>query len=426
LWEKKSKVESRNNRSQLIGFIVGIVAVLILTVILIQVIMSPTLKDLINLVLILGLTSLISMILGFVSYQVGLWRRIPRISYTLTLGYMIASGLIFLNVWITARLMFINQHDLALGSLLLLFAGGISIAYGYFLSRTISRELELLTQSAQQLSKGDFSIRVPVQGQDEIARLAEAFNQMAAQLERAAEKEQALDQARRNLVAWASHDLRTPLTSLRVMIDALKDEVVDDPATVARYLQQSQAEINRMSHLIDDLFEMAQLEAGYQDLVMQWIDLADLVSDTLESFAARADSQGISLNGVVDPAIDLVCAAPEKLSRILDNLISNALRYTPQNGTISITAKSKGGSVLVEVADSGSGIDLEDLPHIFDPFYRGEKSRSRDKKTEESVGLGLSIVKGLVEAHGGEIWVNSDPGQGTTFSFSIPKPSQDS
>ena len=295
----------KNKPSRLINFIFSIAAVLIVTIILIQVIMSPSLDDLMYLLIVLSLTSLVSTILGFGSYKLGWWKRLPRISYALILGYILSSGLIFFNVWVTARLMFINQHDLALGSLLLLFAGGISIAFGYFVSSTISKQLEILADGAQQLSRGDFSTRVPVQGKDEIAQLALAFNEMAARLEGAAESEKALDEARRNLVAWASHDLRTPLTSLRVMVDALADGVVDDPETVSRYLSQSQSEIKRMSNLIDDLFELAQLDSGYLKLDYEWIDLSDLISDTLESFAARADSQGVRLEGTVDQGVDL-------------------------------------------------------------------------------------------------------------------------
>ncbi len=411
----------KQKRSSTLSFVFIVLATLILTLILIQVVMSPSLDDLMYLLIVLSLTSLASTILGFGSYKLGWWQKLPRISYAMILGYILASGLIFFNVWVTARLMFINQHDLALGSLLLLFAGGISIAFGYFLSSTISQQLETLASGAQQLSEGDFSTRVPVQGQDEIAQLSQAFNEMAARLEGAAENEKALDEARRNLVAWASHDLRTPLTSLRVMIDALTDGVVEDSETVSRYLSQSQAEITRMSKLIDDLFELAQLDSGYLNLDFEWIDLSDLISDTLESFAARANTQGVVLEGTVDPQIDLVWADPEKLSRILDNLVSNALRYTASSGTISLQAEVDESLTIIQVSDSGSGILPEDLPHLFDRFYRGEKSRTRDKGLDGGVGLGLAIVKGLVEAHGGEISVKSDLGQGTTFSFNLPE-----
>ena len=278
------------------------------------------------------------------------------------------------------------------------------------LSIAITGALEKLASGAELLSQGDFSTRVDISGKDEIARLAAAFNHMSARLEQAAEAEQALDEARRNLVAWASHDLRTPLTSLRVMIDALVDGVVSDPETVSRYLRQSQNEITRLSTLIDDLFELAQLDTGQRDLDFEWISLSDLVSDTLESFAARSDASRVTLKGAVSPEVDPVWAAPDKLSRILGNLVANALRHTPEGGLIEMLAEVDGDHVLVSVQDNGSGIDPKDLPHVFDRFYRGERSRVRAGEHSGGAGLGLAIAKGLVEAHGGQISVESAPG----------------
>jgi signal transduction histidine kinase len=404
-----------------VNYLIVILTVLLLTVVLIELIMEPPMGDLINLALYLGLTSLASALFGFISYRMGWWRWLPRLSYALILGYILAGFLTLLNVWVTARLMFINKHDLALGSLLLLFAGGISIGYGYFLSNVITQALGKLVDGAKQISQGDLTTRVDIPGNDEIAQLSVAFNRMAARLEQAAEREQALDKARRNLVAWASHDLRTPLTSLRAMIAALADGVVDDPETVERYLNQSQNEIDRMSKLIDDLFELAQLDSGFLELDCEWVPLSDLISDTLESFAARADAQGVSLKGVVDPQVELVWAAPEKLSRVLDNLVSNALRFTPSGGTIHLSAQDDEKVTAIMISDTGSGIAPEELPFIFDRFHRGEKSRPRDKGGNGGIGLGLSIVKGLVEAHGGEIKVESKLGEGTTFRFTLPK-----
>ena len=411
----------RQQYSRIINYLLGILTALLLTVVLIQLVMHPPSGDLRYLALYLTFTSVVSAVIGLLFQRLGWWRRLPRLSYALILGYVLAGGLTLFNVWGTARLMFINQHDLALGSLLLLFAGGISVAFGFFISNTITQALGNLVEGANKLSQGDFSTRVTVNGNDEIAQLSSAFNEMSARLEQAAENERALDETRRNLVAWASHDLRTPLTSLRVMIAAMVDGVVDDPETISRYLLQSQNEITRMSKLLDDLFELAQLDAGFVDLKFEWISLSDLISDTLESFAARADAQEIILEGSIDPQVDLVWAAPEKLSRILDNLLSNALRFTSKNGTIHLSAKNKKNTTLVTVKDSGSGIAPKDLPFIFDRFYRGEKSRTRDKAKNNNVGLGLAIVKGLVEAHGGEISVQSKLGQGTQFQFSLPR-----
>ena len=416
--------QKKKSYSRLTGYIIGILIALLLTIILVELIMAPPAGDLINLAIYLGFTSLVSAAIGFLFARFGWWRKFPRLYYALILGYILAGGLTLLNVWVTARLMFINSHDFALGSLLLFFAGGISIAFGFFISKNITQALSDLVEGAQRMGEGDFSVRVPVEGQDEIAQLSRAFNEMADRLESAAEAEKALEVTRRNLVAWASHDLRTPLTSLRAMITALADGVVDDPQTTQRYLEQSQIEITRMSNFINDLFELAQLDAGYRELAFEWLSLSDLISDTLESFAVRANARKITLQGSVDPQVDPIWADPSKLSRILDNLISNALRYTAESGTIGIYASVEGAYTIVKIQDDGVGIPPEELPHIFDHFYRGEKSRSRTNDESGGVGLGLAIVKALVEAHHGKIWVESEPGKGTTFWFSLPRDSQ--
>ena len=402
-------------------YLIGILAALTLTVALIMAVMSPPLDDLKLLTYYLGLTSVGSLVIGFVSHRLGWWRRLRSLTLTLTLGYAIAAGLTLLNVWLTARLMFVDEHDLALASLLLVFAGGIAIFFGYFLSSSITQALQDLVRGAERLSGGDFSTRVEVDGENEVAHVARAFNQMVARLEQAVEAERALDSARRNLVAWASHDLRTPLASLRAMMDALADGVVTDPENVSRYLQQSQVEISRMSALIDDLFELAQLDAGHLELFCAANSLSDLISDTLEGFTARADAQGITLSGSVSQEVDPVWMAPEKVSRVLRNLLENALRYTPSGGAIRLQAETENGSVVVTVQDNGEGIPEEDLPFVFDRFFRGEKSRAREKGKAGGAGLGLAIAKGLVEAHGGQIWVQSVHGEGTVLTFALPK-----
>ncbi len=407
--------------SRLIIYFIGILGMLLLTMVLVQVFMNPPSGDLVYLAVLLGITSLVSAAIGFISQRMGWWRRLPHLNQTLVLGYILAGGLALINIWVPARLMFIDQHDLALGTLLLIFAGGVSIAFGFFLSNSITQDLKDLVEGAEEISQGNFDTRVEVEGEDEIAQLGQAFNEMAIQLEKADAEKRALEEARRNLIAWASHDLRTPLTSLKVMLDALAEGVVDDPSTVKRYLQQSQNEVSRMSVLINDLFELAQLDVGNQELVFEWITLSDLISDTLESFALQAAAQGVSLDGSVTAQVDPVWAAPDKLSRILGNLLVNALRYTSEGGSIQLHAELVNDRVQVEVRDSGMGIQPEELPYIFDPFYRVEKSRPRNGDKSGGVGLGLAIVKGLVEAHDGKIWVESDPGQGTLFTFTLPK-----
>ncbi len=403
-------------------YFITILAAIALTLVLIELIMNPPSSDLLGLGVLLTITGVISAMIGFLAHRLHWWRHLRSIHFALAFGYLMAAGLTMFNVWLTAQLMFINEHDLALATLLLMFAAGISVSFGYFLSRSITQRLEDLVQATRKLSAGDFSTRAPVIGQDEVAQLANTFNEVVARLEEAERAERALDQARRDLVAWASHDLRTPLTSLRAMIDSLADGVADDPETTARYLRQSQVEIAHLSALIDDLFEMAQLDSGALDLYCAPASLSDLISDTLQGFSARAQEKGVLLTGEAEPGVDPVWMAPEKISRVLQNLVSNAIRYTPAGQSVHIHAQQQDDAmVMVRVQDRGVGIHADELVHIFERFYRGEKSRSREAPTHGGAGLGLTIAKGLIEAHGGKITVISAPGKGSSFTFTLPK-----
>jgi signal transduction histidine kinase len=411
-----------NVHSRFTVFLISIAGALLVTILLIILIMRPALDDLIYLTVFLSITGAASAGLGLLSNRLGWWRRLPSLRQAVVVGYVVAAVLTLFNVWVTAVLMFVNAHDLALAGLLLIFAVGIATAFGYFISGSITESLSGLSNAARRVSRGDFAARVEVEGEDEVARLAESFNMMAERLEKTAAEAERLDASRRNLVAWASHDLRTPLSSLRAMLDALTDGVVSDPETTRRYLAQSRAEVTRMSRLIDDLFELARLDAASYTLDFQSASLSDLISDTLAAFSARAHARDINLEGAVESGIDPVWIAPEKVSRVLTNLLENAIRHTPLGGRIALEAARLDAScVVVTVEDTGEGIPPDSLPHIFDTFYRGEKSRSRDGYAMGGAGLGLTIAKRLVEAHGGDIYAESERGKGTRITFTLPR-----
>jgi signal transduction histidine kinase len=408
----------RASLSAALLFTLGVVAALIVAALVLLSSLRPSQSDMVELLRLLSFTAVTSVVVGYLSYRLGWWSWPSSVRWSLMVGYLLAVGLVFLNVWVTARLMFTSSHDLTLAGVLLLFAGGIALSFGFFLSANITESIHDVMQGAEAVAEGDLSTRVTVSGNNELAGLAEAFNRMAVQLQAADARQKEVETLRRDLISWVSHDLRTPLTSIQVMVEALADGVVQDPETFQRYLRTIQTDIRHLNHLIDDLFELAQLDAGGLALQVAAHSLRDLISDTLESMRALAAQKGVELRGQVAPDVDPVVMAPDKISRVLVNLIGNAVRHTPSGGcvTVEVWRELDSGRVRVDVKDTGEGIPETDLPHIFERFYRGEKSRSR---ATGGAGLGLAIAQGIVEAHGGELWVESQLGQGSTFSFTL-------
>ena len=398
-------------------YALGVFLIVALSLGIFKVLMSPPLPVLGLMAMFLAITALISSLAGYAAYRLGWLTFSPTLRWTLLAGYALSSVLTFFNVWFSARMMFASEHDLLLSIVLLIFAGGMAMVLGYFLSTTITDRIHAVKGAAEQLSQGDLHTRVPVSGHDEVAALAESFNQMAAQLEAADKKQRELEHMRTDLIAWVSHDLQTPLASIRAILEALADGVVDSPEAVSRYLLTAQRDVRSLSVLIDDLFEMAQLDAGGLPLDLAESSLADLISDTLESFTELAARRSITISGHVDRHVDPVRMDTMRIGRVLNNLLSNALRYTPDGGRVEVMVQRTGLGVEVSVSDTGDGIRADDLPKVFDRFYRGEKSRSR---TTGGSGLGLAISRGLVRAHGGDITVESSPGRGSRFTFTLP------
>lgn len=390
-------------------YLLGVLAILLISLVIFVLVMHPPMVDFGLMALFLLITSVVSSLVGYAAYRWGWMTKVSTLRWTLLISYFISSLLTFFNVWLTARLMFASQHDLLLATVLLVFAGGMAMVLGYFLSSAITDRIFVLQKAANRLAEGELSARVAVDGRDEVAKLGDDFNRMAAQLQEA-------KQQRADLIAWVSHDLQTPLTSIQAILEALADGVVKEPESVQRYLVTAQREIRSLSTLIDDLFQVAKLDAGGLVLERMPSSLSDLISDTLESFSQVASQAGVHLTGEVAAKTDPVDMDVRHIGRVLNNLVSNAMRYTPAGGTVAISAHRTGAQVEVSVSDNGEGIPSEDLPHIFESFYRGEKSRSR---ATGGAGLGLAIARGIIQAHGGQIWVESHPGVGTKFIFRI-------
>ena len=319
-----------------------------------------------------------------------------------------------------ARAMFISGHDLALLLTMLTFAAALSVGFGLLYAMPLSSRIERVRAGTERIAGGELGSEVKVEGHDEVAGLAADFNRMARALEVAAEREREVEKSRRDLVAAVSHDLRTPLASTRALIEALADGIAADPETERRYLTSASREIEHLGRLVEDLFELARIDSGVLGLTLEEASLHDMISDTISGFQPQAARKGVRLLGEVSTDVDPVLANPPKLQRVLHNLVSNALRHTPPDGTVTLRAAPEGDVARVEVSDTGEGIATEDLPRVFERSFRGEQSRTRPEKDgTPGAGLGLAIARGLIEAHGGTVDVQSEPGHGSRFRFTL-------
>ncbi|EWM12589.1 cell wall metabolism sensor histidine kinase WalK [Kutzneria sp. 744] len=288
-----------------------------------------------------------------------------------------------------------------------LAAGGVlavTILITVLAGRRFTRPLRALTAAAQRMRDGDVSASVRIRRRDEIGRLAGAFNDMAASRAQ-------VERLRTDLISDIAHELRTPLSNIRGWLEATQDGVSEpDEALIASLLEEAVL----LQHIIDDLQDLAQADAGTLRLHREPVSLTELTAQVCAAHRARADAAGIELRGDGDGEIS---ADPVRLRQVVDNLVTNAIRHTGPGGVVRIEARRESKHAFVAVSDTGSGIAGEDLPHVFDRFWRAEKSRSR--QTGGS-GLGLSIVKKLVEAHGGTVGVDSVLGEGSRFWVRVP------
>jgi signal transduction histidine kinase len=235
---------------------------------------------------------------------------------------------------------------------------------------------------------------------------------LAARLAMEERSRRQIEAARRQLVAAASHDLRTPLASLRLLVESIDDGVVTGE-TRDRYLGEIRTHVAVLSGLVDDLFELSRIEAGDISWTMRQVELGDLIGDTVEAMRAPAEARGVKIAAELPPGHVLAEANAEKVQRVLFNLIQNAIRHTPADGSVTVRARSEAGGVEVEVADDGEGIPAADGERVFEAFYRGDPARGDD-----GAGLGLAISRAIVEAHGGRIW--TEPGSpGTSVHFTL-------
>ena len=302
---------------------------------------------------------------------------------------------------------------------LVLMAVGTTVAAMLIFGPVRSR-LRSLEDATRRIGAGDLTARAREDGGDEVAALAHAFNQMAHDLHARAEQLQAADRMRRSLLADVSHELMTPLTGMRGYLETLSLHAQSlDPETRERYLSIIRDETQRVEHIVGDLLDLARLESGGSTFEAQDVPIEDLFGRVLSRHGHEAEQKGITLATEIAPDAEIVSGDPMRLEQALQNLAANALRHTPRGGRVVLTAAIDRGNIVVSVADTGSGIAPEHVPHVFDRFYKVDPSRAAQSQLAGS-GLGLSIVKAIVERHGGRVAVISRPGEGTAFTMTFP------
>jgi signal transduction histidine kinase len=320
-----------------------------------------------------------------------------------------------LGAWVGARAMFLSDHDMHVLVVVLLAAATAGIAATLVLGARIGEAAGSLVEGARRIAAGEPpTFAASAEHSADTARLARELEVTAARLADARRRERAIEQSRRELVAWVSHDLRTPLAGLRAMSEALEDGVVGDDE-VGRYYSLMRDETERLTRLVDDLFELSRTQHGALRLELQRVSWGDLVSDAVAGIAPVARAKGVRLEHRVIGPPPACSASPPELLRALRNVLENAVRHTPSDGTVVVEHGKLGRDAVLSVVDHGGGIAPADLGRVFDAGFQSDPARS----TGHGAGLGLAIAKGIIEAHHGEIAVANENG-GARFTIRLP------
>jgi signal transduction histidine kinase len=342
--------------------------------------------------------------------------RVGSLSRQFVAGVGLVFALALVGVGAVAQLMLISPADAYVLATLLAFAGALAIYSSWLLTRGIRDDIETVRDALRAVGDGDQApVTIETGGRDEIAELASAAEEMTARLAVHEARRNAAEGARKDLIAAISHDLRTPLTSLRLLAHGIEDGLLDSAQVQQGYAAEMGVHVKSLSAMVDDLFELTRLEAGDIHWSIQSISLDQLVAETVEAMRPQAAAKRIAVETRVQRDLAAAEANPEKLQRVLFNLIQNAIRHTPEDGSVTVAAESAGQTIEVEVADTGSGIPASERERVFEPFFRGDLSRGRGGS-----GLGLSICRAIIEVHGGRIWLDST-GDGTRVRFTLPR-----
>jgi signal transduction histidine kinase len=320
----------------------------------------------------------------------------------------------FANLVVLSLLMLVDTHVATVLAVLLVYSTAAAVGAALATARATSDALARVGDTARRLAAGDLHARTgAVQAGGEIESLARSLDDMAERLASSLERERAAEAQRRNLVTAVSHDLRTPLSGLRAMIEAIEDGIVDDPRTIRRYVHEMGASVDSLVGLVDDLFELVKLDAGAIQAETERARVEEIVRSAIAACEAQASTKGLVVQARIESAAEVRCSP--RLTRVVQNLVQNAIRHTPSDGTVVVEASHRERELELAVVDNGDGIDHAVLDRVFDPFWRGDSARASDGS-----GLGLALAKRIVEALGGRIAVESEFERGSRFAVLVP------
>jgi len=323
----------------------------------------------------------------------------------------VAATQLAIAVGVFVELMFVSGHDAFFTVLVAAYTGALGLWAGRLVGRRALADVDAVRTTLEAVGRGRRDVRANLAGLDELARLGADVDAMIATLTTE-------EQARRGLIAAVSHDLRTPLTSLRLLVDAIDDDIVTDPTTRREYLQRISTNVHALSALIDDLFELSRLESGDIHWTMERVMLDELVQETIDAIRPHAEAGAVAVHAELTPRLATAQANPERIQRVLFNLIQNAIRHTPADGSVVVRAgPATDDAIEIEVADSGPGIAPDDRERVFEPFFQGG---DRSARSDGGAGLGLAISRAIIEAHGGRIWLG-DATSGTCVRIRLPR-----
>ena len=342
--------------------------------------------------------------------------RMSALRHRFQLSVGLALGQLLAAMLVGAIVMFVSPEDAKTTIGILVFAGLIAARAAQILLHDVLTDVAAVSRGLHDVGNGERESRIDARSSREFLELAESANLMTTTLAREERARDSADAARRQVVAAVSHDLRTPLASLRLLAQALEDELVD-PETARRYVKTIGVNVRALGTLVDDLFEFSRLNAGDFTWSTEAVPLGSLVGEALDAIRPAADAGGVAVRAEVSSDLAPARANPEKLGRVLANLLTNAIHHTPPDGSVVVRAHEANGSAEIEVLDTGAGIPPTDRAKVFEPFYRGGEGSARGHGGGS--GLGLAIAQSIVEAHGGRIWL-SDSARGTAVRFTLP------